>query len=451
MNFMVSVCFYFQVHQPFRLKKDFDFFSIGKNGAIYEDDELTRSILRKVADKCYLPANRTILNLINKHEGKFRVAYSITGMALEQFERFAPDVIESFRELARTGCVEFINETYYHSLSFMFSRTEFRAQVSAHRRKLKELFGVVPKTFRNTELVYNNDLAREIEAMGYRTILAEGADRILGWRSPNFVYQPVSTYKLNVLLKNYRLSDDIAFRFSNKAWDGYPLTAEKYAHWVHRVAGAGEVVNLFMDYETFGEHQWKETGIFEFLDSLPAAILKHPDFCFKTPDEISSACQPIAKIDIPHFTSWADKERDLSAWLGNSMQNAASEYAYSLEKSVQQTGDMGLIHAWRKLLASDHFYYMCTKQSEDGAVHRYFSPYHGPYDAFVLYTNALNHLKEAIKQKCVQRVLVNQRPIVRRNSIVFPGNHDTVRNNAFSGRKGLRKRSSVHTPTVRSV
>ena len=396
---MVSVCFYFQVHQPFRLRKDFDFFAIGNEAARYEDDELTRNILLKVAQKCYLPTNHLMLRLINRYQGRFRISYSISGVALEQFERYAPEVLDSFRMLADTGCVEFINETYYHSLAFLFSKKEFVAQVDAHRRKLKELFGVTPTTFRNTELIYNNDLAREIEAMGYKTILAEGADHILGWRSPNFVYQPSSAYKLSLLLKNYRLSDDVAFRFSDRGWAEFPLSAEKYAVWLHQVAGAGEVINLFMDYETFGEHQWEDTGIFNFLEALPEYVFHHPDFCFQTPSEVTKTYQPMGKVDAPHFVSWADIERDTSAWLGNPMQDGAVEFAYAMEEAVHRSGDIDLIHAWRKLQTSDHFYYMCTKWFNDGDVHKYFNPYDSPYEAFMLYSNAMNHLKEVLKRR----------------------------------------------------
>ncbi len=394
----VSVCFYFQVHQPFRLRQDYNFFCIGHDHR-YEDDENNRNILRKVAQKCYLPANRVMLELVRRHEGRFRISYSISGVCLEQFELYAPEVLDSFRELAATGCVEFINETYYHSLSFLFSKAEFKRQVLAHKQKLKDLFGVTPKTFRNTELIYNNDLASAVEAMGYELILTEGADQVLGWRSPNFLYQPEPTTKLKLLMKNYRLSDDIAFRFSNRGWDGWPLTAEKFASWVFQVAGNGEVINLFMDYETFGEHQWEDTGIFEFLRHMPGKVLEHPDFSFKTPVEVARSYAPVAKISVPYFISWADIERDTTAWLGNPLQDGAIELAYSLERPVLKSKDVGLIHTWRKMLTSDHFYYMCTKWFSDGDVHKYFNPYKTPYDAFVIYCNALNDLKETLKAR----------------------------------------------------
>jgi alpha-amylase len=395
---MIPVCFYFQVHQPFRLRPDFDFFAIGSDRP-FEDDAKNRGIMRKVAEKCYLPTNRLMLETIRRWEGKFRISYSISGVALEQMELYAPDVLRSFQDLVATGCVELVNETYYHSLAFLYSREEWKKQVMSHRRKLWDLFGVTPKTFRNTELIYNNDVAREAEALGFSTILAEGADRVLGWRSPNFVYSPAGTHKIALLLKNYRLSDDIAFRFGNKGWDGWPLTTDKFAEWVHRIAGNGETVNFFMDYETFGEHQWADTGIFDFMRHLPEAIMRHPDFCFQTPHEVTRTHQPVAKLDVPHFVSWADVERDLTAWLGNPLQDSAGEFIYALEREVMATNDIHLIHTWRKLQTSDHFYYMCTKFFADGDVHKYFNPYKTPYDAFVLYCNAVNQLKETLRRR----------------------------------------------------
>jgi alpha-amylase len=388
---MISVCLYFQVHQPMRLNQGYSFFDIGLSHN-YRDDAANREILRKVADKCYLPANRLMLDLINEFKGKFRISYAITGVAMEQFQEFCPEVLESFRALADTGCVEFIGETHYHSLSFLFSRDEFRRQVKMHDRVLKEFFGVKPVTFRNTELIYSNDLALEVEKMGYRTILAEGADHVLGWRSPNFVYQPAGCCKLKALLKNYRLSDDVAFRFSDRGWSEWPVSTEKFAKWVHNVAGNGEVVNLFMDYETIGEHQWADTGIFEFFRALPGAILDHPDFAFETPGEAAARLDPKAQLDVPHFTSWADLERDVTAWLGNPMQDQAAELAYALEDRVLATNDDDLIATWRELLTSDHFYYMCTKWFSDGDVHKYFNPYETPHQAFITYMNALNDL-----------------------------------------------------------
>ncbi|OGS37109.1 MAG: alpha-amylase [Elusimicrobia bacterium RIFOXYB2_FULL_49_7] len=395
---MVSLCFYFEVHQPFRLRKDYSFFDIGTNH-FYEDEKNNRDILNKVAAKCYIPMNNLLLDMIKQWEGRFKVSFAVSGVALEQFEKYNPHVIELFQKLADTGCVEFINETFYHSLSFLYSKQEFKEQVLLHKEKVEKLFHQTPKTFRNTELIYNNELARFIEGLGYRTIIAEGADHILGWRSPNFVYQPAGCYKLNLMMKNYKLSDDIAFRFGNRGWESYPLTAEKYASWVHSIAGNGEVLNLFMDYETFGEHQWEDTGIFNFMRALPGAIFKHPDFGFITPSEAGQRYTPVAKIDCPYFTSWADIERDLTAWIGNPLQNSAIEMAYQLESAVKKSGDINLIGIWRKLLTSDHFYYMCTKWFSDGDVHKYFNPYESPYDAYVIYMNVLNDLIETLQQR----------------------------------------------------
>lgn len=393
---MPSVCFCFEVHQPNRLR-NYTFFDIGRSHH-YWDDAKNREILDKVAEKCYLPANRTMLELIDRFEGKFRISYSVTGVLLDQLEACRPDVIRSFVDLAGTGCVEFVNETYCHSLAFLFSQREFKEQVVLHRKKIKDLFGQTPRTFRNTEMIYNNDLARLIESMGYRMVLTEGADQVLGWRSPNFVYQPAGSVKLKCLLKNYRLSDDIAFRFSNHQWDEFPLTADKFAVWLHNIDGSGEVINLFMDYETFGEHQWVETGIFEFLKALPEKVLAHPNFRFQTPAEVERSYGPVSQIDVPQFISWADVERDLTAWLGNHMQNDAIRTLFGLEKKVKKTKDPKLLDTWRKLQTSDHFYYMCTKWFADGDVHKYFNPYESPYDGYINFMNVLADFSSLLEE-----------------------------------------------------
>jgi len=398
---MISICFYFQVHQPMRLDQGYTFFDIGKRHH-YRDETANRDILRKVAHKCYLPANRMMLDLINEFRGDFRISYAITGVAMEQFQEFCPEVLDSFRELADTGCVEFVGETHYHSLAYLFSREEFRRQVRMHSRILEEFFGSKPRTFRNTELIYNNDLALDVEKMGYKVILAEGADQVLGWRTPNFVYQPAGCSKLKALLKNYRLSDDVAFRFSDRNWNEWPVTTDKFARWVHAIAGNGEVINLFMDYETIGEHQWEDSGIFEFFRSLPRSILSHHDFRFETPAEAAAHLDPVAQLDVPYFTSWADLERDVSAWLGNPMQDQAAELAYALEDRVMASGDEDIQATWRELLTSDHFYYMCTKWFSDGDVHKYFNPYNTPHQAFITYMNALNDLALRLDEKTAQ-------------------------------------------------
>ncbi len=391
---MPSVCFYFQVHQPYRIK-NYRVFDIGKDSEYFNDnsekDLNNEKILKKVAQKSYLPANAVLLELLKKHP-EFKVSFSLSGVFLEQIEKSSPETLESFQKLVETGRVEILSETYYHSLSFLYSPKEFREQVSLHKRKIKKLFGVVPRVFRNTELIYNNALAKEIEDMGFSGIISEGADHVLGWRSPNFLYRPKNTSKLKLLLKNYRLSDDIAFRFSCKDWEGYPLTAPQFAEWVSAVNGNGNVVNLFMDYETFGEHQWEDTGIFEFLRHLPGEILKNPDNGFVTPSEAIEHYDEVAELDVPHFISWADVERDLSAWLSNDLQHNAIEKLYAMESDILKTRDKKLINDWRKLQTSDHFYYMCTKWFADGDVHKYFNPYESPYDAFISFMNVINDL-----------------------------------------------------------
>jgi alpha-amylase len=390
---MASVCFYFQVHQPFRLRR----YSVFDTDRFYFDEQKNAEICRKVAHKCYLPANRLMLELIRQHEGRFRIAYSVTGVAIEQFQKYVPEVMDVFNQLNETGCVEFLSETYYHSLSFLYSREEFRAQVDRHRALIKKLFGQEPRIFRNTELIYNNDLAHFVSHMGYDGILSEGADHILGYRSPNFVHKPPHTANMKLLLKNYRLSDDIAFRFSNRGWEQWPLTAEKFARWVNQINGNGYICNLFMDYETFGEHQWADTGIFDFLRHMPGELLRHGDNNFLTPSQVIDRHEPVGEIDVPHMISWADTERDLSAWLGNAMQSNALHEMYKLEGAVKEKADEELLDDWRKLTTSDHFYYMCTKYWADGAVHKYFSPYESPYDSYINFMNVMDNIRSRAK------------------------------------------------------
>lgn len=387
---MASICFYFHVHQPRRVKR-FRAFDIGTGINYFDDDSLTdlnnARIIEKVARKCYLPANQLFCELLQQYP-EFKISYSITGVFLDQLTEF-PEVLDSFRRLVDTGRVEIVGETYYHSLAFLHSPKEFEHQVKMHSDKINELFGVRPEVFRNTELIYNNWIAEVVAARGFKGILTEGADRVLGWRSPNYLYRSTAPSALPLLLKNYRLSDDIAFRFSSKEWPEYPLTAPKFANWVSQVNGNGNVVNLFMDYETLGEHQWEDTGIFDFIRSLPAEIYNHPDNNFVTPTEAISLYQPVAELDIPDYISWADMERDLSAWVENDMQQEALRKIYQLEEQVLATHDPEMIETWRLLQTSDHFYYMCTKWFADGDVHKYFSPYDSPYIAFLSYMNAL--------------------------------------------------------------
>jgi len=392
---MSKICLYFQVHQPFRVD-NFSIFDIGKKLDYFnnntQSDLNNKAVLQKVGTKSYLPANKILLDLL-KTNPNFKLSFSFSGVILEQLEKYAPKVLDSFIELVDTGRVEILSETYYHSLAFFKSLGEFESQVDLHARKIKNIFNYQPQVFRNTELSYNNAIAKWADKVGFKAILAEGWDNILLWRSANYLYKPVGTKNIKLLLKNYKLSDDIAFRFSQKNWEGYPLTAEKYAHWVSSVNGAGDIVNLFMDYETFGEHQWSDTGIFEFLKQLPQELLKHPDNSFVTPSEAAQTLQVRDEIDCPNTITWADTDRDLSAWLGNNLQKQAYDRLYNLEEKLSKINNEKLKKKWRLLQTSDHFYYMCTKWSNDGDVHAYFSPYKNPYEAFLNYMNTLTDLE----------------------------------------------------------
>lgn len=385
---MRTICLYFQIHQPFRFRR-YRFFDIG-NDHYYYDDYSNESILNKIARKCYLPANELMLEMINKHKGKFKVAYSISGIAIEQFRLYAPEVLDSFKRLAQTGQVEFLSETFAHSLSSLTSQSEFKKQVKAHRELIREHFGQTPSVFRNTELIYSDKIGAMVADMGFKAMITEGAKHVLGWKSPNFLYCNAIKPKLKLLLKNFKLSDDIAFRFSNKGWPEYPLTAEKFVHWLNLVPENEEVVNLFMDYETFGEHQWAETGIFEFLRSLPDFVFRDSPYTFSTPSEVVKKLQVVAAVNVPNPISWADEERDLTAWLGNEMQHEAFKKLYSLEESVYNAEDPSIQQDFGYLQVSDHFYYMSTKFFSDGEVHSYFNPYDTPYDAFINYMNVLS-------------------------------------------------------------
>lgn len=398
-----AISLYLHVHQPFRVRQ-YTIFDVANNhdyfDAEYEDRTSNERIIHKVAEKSYLPTNRRLLALLRRHP-EFRLSMSITGTVIEQLERWAPDVLQSFKDLIDTGRVEIVGETYHHSLAFFYSRREFEAQVQMHRDKVFQVFGQTPTVFRNTELAYNNDLAYWADKAGYKAVLAEGWDKVLDWRSPNFVYQPTYTQNVKLLLKNYRLSDDIAFRFGDRDWSGWPLTADKFSHWLNSTDDA-QVFNLFMDYETFGEHQWHESGIFDFLEHLPQEWLKVSGNSFMTVSETADAFDAVDRIDMPHTVTWADTERDLSAWLGNSMQTASILDLYKLEDAVRATQDLGIIEDWRRLQTSDHFYYMCTKWFNDGDIHAYFSPYENPYDAFIAYMNACHDLRYRLQEKGVQ-------------------------------------------------
>ncbi len=398
---MPSICIYFQVHQPARLKH-YSFLGEkkGKLQNLYFDDKLNEKVFNKVTDKCYMPTNKLLLELVGKHRGKFKISYSITGVFLEQCERYRPDLLETFKQLADTGCVDFLNETYYHSLSSLFSdpeKKEFHDQVEMHRDKLKSVTGIKPTVFRNTETLFSNEIAKLVEGMGYKGIVTEGIERILGWRSPNYLYTVKGTKRIKVMMRNYRLSDDVAYRFSARWWSEWPLTAEKYASWLRSTPG--HIINLFMDYETFGEHQWADTGIFDFLRHFPEYALKYSELDFKTPSELVEDYNALGEIDVPNTISWADIERDTSAWLGNDMQRMAFNLLQELEAPLKNMGNKEMLHIWRLLQNSDHLYYLCTKCLADGDVHKYFSHYQNPYEGFINYMNIIRDFKERIELK----------------------------------------------------
>ena len=400
------ISFYFQVHQPYRLR-DLRVTEIGRDGLTYFDDEKNRAIFRKVAEKCYLPANRLMLELLNRHEG-FAISYSLSGVFLEQCEEYGQDVLDSFKALAATGKAEFLAETYYHSLSALSSLEEFCEQVEKHVQKIQSLFGCLPNIFRNTELVFSNEIAEIVRLLGFRGILAEGADHLLAGRTPNQPYMipqfalpkdmqhTIKRHRIHrkppksiaVLLKNYRLSDDVAFRFSDRSWAGFPLHANTFTNWL--AESGGHSVNLYMDYETFGEHQWEDTGIFEFLRALPR-MWEQWNIATATPSTVIDSWGTRQKeiFDAHTHVSWADIERDLSAWRGNRIQEAAFAGIYGLEEAIKGAQNEALLDVWRKLQTSDHFYYMCTKYWNDGDVHKYFSPYDSPYEAYRRYSHAL--------------------------------------------------------------
>lgn len=399
---MKSVVFYMHVHQPYRLRH-YTVFDSGNQhdyfDSHYEAPTSNERILRKVAEKSYLPTNQRLLQLLQDNP-EFRLSLSITGTIIEQLERWCPEALASFQALTDTGRVEIVGETYHHTLAFFYSRPEFEIQVDMHKRKVQAVFGQTPTIFRNTELAYNNDLAQWADRAGYKGILAEGWDKVLGWRSPNYLYQPTYTERLRLLLKNYRLSDDIAFRFGDSNWSEWPLTADKFSHWLSEDTEA-ELFNIFVDYETFGEHQWDESGIFGFLEHLPQEWLKTEGHTFMTASQAVDSYQPVDRVDVPHTVTWADTERDLSAWLGNAMQAGAIESLYAMENRIIGSGDLALIDDWRRLQTSDHFYYMCTKWFSDGDIHAYFSPYDTPYEAYINFMNAYRDLEFRLSEKGV--------------------------------------------------
>jgi alpha-amylase len=385
---MRSICLYFQVHQPFRLRT-YRFFNIGDDHQYY-DDYQNRHIVRRVADKCYIPANKMMLDLIQEFGSAFKLSISISGTAIEQLANHAPEVLQGFKKLADTGCVEFLAETYSHSLASLSNREEFIRQVEHHSKLIEHFFNQRPTTFRNSELVYSDHIGEMVSDMGFTTMMTEGAKQILGWKSPNYMYCSSKNPKLKLLLRNFRLSDDIAFRFSTKTWPEWPITAEKFTGWLNGIDAREEVVNVFIDYETIGERLWKETGIFEFFKALPKTVFTHSNFTFSTPSELSGKLQPVAPIHVPYPISWADEERDLTSWLGNELQDEAFSKLYALTEKVTGIKDRNIQRDWQFLQTSDHFYYMCTKWFSDGAVHKYFNPYPSPYEAFINYMNVLS-------------------------------------------------------------
>lgn len=401
---MRSICFYFQIHQPFRLKR-YKFFDIGYDHYYY-DDYTNEETVRRLAERCYLPTNQTILQMIKETEGKFKVAFSISGVALEQFELYAPEVIDSFKELAQTGCVEFLAETFAHSLASLEEENdEFEVQVKQHASKIQSLFGYKPTTFRNTELLYSDEIGRRVANMGFKGMITEGAKHVLGWKSPNYVYCCASNPRLKLLLKNSKLSDDITFRFSDWSWDQFPLTADKLMDWISACPKDEDVINLFMGYETFGEIQCKETGIFEFLKALPRMAEK-AGINFETPSNLFSKKKPIDQIHVPYTISWADEERNTSAWLGNELQRSAYDKLYSIRDKVRLCSERKILQDWNYLQSCDHFYYMSTKHFSGGSNH--FSPYETPFEAFTNYMNVLSDFMIRVREKFPEGVDVEE-------------------------------------------
>jgi alpha-amylase len=394
---MPSICLIFTLHQPRRLRY-YTFFDIGQNHD-YEDAESGRQRMEKLSEKCYLPANALILGLIRKHGRSFKVSCGISGLFLEQLRRSRGKVIDSFRRLADTGCVEFLGGTYHHSLAFLYSKKEFEDQVRLQREMVEDLFGDAPVSFQNAGLIYNDDLAGTVEKQGFRAILAEGTDRILGGKSRHFIYRPPKCRRLGLLLRNNRLSDDISFRFSDRTWSEFPLTAEKYAAWVHRVKEENAVINILVDYETLGERQWEETGIFEFMKALPGEIMKKPGFRFSTPAEAVKELKHAGELSVPDFVSCAGEEKDLEAWRGNHLQRDALKTLYGLSRKVRLRKDDRQTETWRSLQASDHIEYMGNRWHETGESSLFFNPYPSPYDAYINYMNVLTDFSMTLKEK----------------------------------------------------
>ena len=401
--------FVFEVHQPYRLKRNFFWenkvFKRVKKKKLFDyyfDKRVNREIFDRVCKKCYFPSNQILLENIDKYKRekkKVKVSFSISGIFLEQCEIFNRDLLESFKQLAETGCVEFLNQTYYHSLASLYQeKDEFIEQVKMHKQAMKDLLGYTPKVFENTELIYNNAIARTVEKLGFKGIFTEGIEKILGEKSPNYVYTPKGCKKLRILLRNYKLTDDIGFRFSARWWSEWPLTADKYASWL--AATPGHYICIFPDYETFGEHHWPETGIHEFLRHLPKEILKWRHLHMATPSEVIGKFKPVGEIDVPELSgtvSWADLERDSSCWLGNTMQWAYYTNVKKLEPLVKEAEDKVFLKIWRYFQISDHLYYMFTAGGAPGEVHSYFSHFNSPVDAFITAQSAILDFENRVR------------------------------------------------------
>lgn len=391
-----SICIYFQIHHPERLRK-YQFFDIGKKHN-YFDNYANRSELEDLAENCYLPANALLLDLIKKYEGKFKVAFSISGSAIDQLEMHTPEVIRSFQELAQTGQVEFLAETYSHSLASLSEDTdEFELQVKRHSAAIKELFGKKPVTFRNTSLIYSDKIGKRVADLGFKTMLTDGAKHVLGWKSPNFVYKNALDENLNLLLKNSKLSDDIAIRFSDRNWSEYPLTSEKYADWVSHSLQDTEVLNLFMNYEVIGHYNRAESGIFDFLRYFIEQIAENPNYQFLLPKEVTKKHTAKDILPVPYPISWTDEERDITSWLGNELQKEAFTELFKIQPLVKKKKNAELNEDYSRLQASEHFYFMRTKLFSGADYHKYILPYESPYEAFINYMNVLSDFIERVK------------------------------------------------------
>lgn len=393
---MKNICLYFQLHQPVKLRR-YRFFEIG-NDHYYYDDYANESNINKLAHTCYLPTNKILLDLIKKYKGKFSVAFSISGTLLDQLKIYAPEVIDSFKALADTKQVEFLAETSSHSLASLRNADEFKRQIAEQVKNIEETFGQVPTVFRNTELIYSDWIGEQVAQMGFKGMLAEGAKQVLGWKSANYMYCNAVEPRLKVMMRNYHLSDDIALRFSNQSWPSWPLTTDKFKGWLDGLSDQEEVINLFMNYETFGANHSKESGIQEFLKALPETILNDKQYSFTTPSKAISKLQSVSAIQVPSATSWGDEERDVTVWLGNEMQNEAVDTLYKLTDLVAKCTDAAILKDWQYLQSSDHFYYMATKFFANGGNKAYQNPYQTPYDAFINYMNVLTDFSQRLRQ-----------------------------------------------------